>query len=366
MVAGRPKIDLEPHREFITEMFENGASVREIASALSSSSRPAASRIHCRPTHVHKYIRLIWQLKRDGPSERRKSRLLARVQELYFRNWSHAMILRALSHDGFSISTHQLKRMRLEDHLIYANRTSETEEHNEQIRFEIRNRQMNGGVRYGARMMQVSLRQSGLFVGIDQVRHIMREVDIIGVEARKLKLARTRGKYSVAGPGRVFSCDGYDKLKPWGFHIYGFIDGYSRYVPMVYIGIDNKTSISILKLYIEMVKGLKKLPELLRSDKGVETNLMAYAQVTLRRELADDPELEFRKMYSFGTSVRNIRIESWWARMADMSLNEWREYFQELTKEGNWGNNAVDRTALRYATYSTRFSISISIYITLY
>jgi hypothetical protein len=50
----------------------------------------------------------------------------------------------------------------------------------------------------------------------------------------------------IAGPGRMGSLDGYDKLKPWGIEIYAFIDGYSRYVLQVYCGNDNKTAISVL------------------------------------------------------------------------------------------------------------------------
>ena len=108
----------------------------------------------------------------------------------------------------------------------------------------------------------------------------------------------------IAGPGRMGSLDGYDKLKPWGIEIYAFIDGYSRYVLQVYCGNDNKTAINVLVQYLRMVRRLKKMPRCLRADKGVETPLLAWAHVLLRRatyrqeEGIDIPELPFERAFS--------------------------------------------------------------------
>src|SRR3954447_24126657 len=111
----------------------------------------------------------------------------------------------------------------------------------------------------------------------------MKKVDPIGVEARQLALSRQRGKYLVKGPGRVVSVDGYDKLKPFGFEIYAFIDGYSRYILQLYIGVNNATAVSVNKQYLRMVRKSRQLPLLVRSDKSTETLLMAHSHVQLRR-----------------------------------------------------------------------------------
>jgi hypothetical protein len=87
----------------------------------------------------------------------------------------------------------------------------------------------------------------------------------------------------VGGPGRFFSADGYDKLKRFGFYIYGFIDGYSRFVVQTYCGVDNKTALTPLIIYLRMIRRLGKIPGLIRSDKGVETALIAWAHYTMRK-----------------------------------------------------------------------------------
>ena len=78
-----------------------------------------------------------------------------------------------------------------------------------------------------------------------------------------------------------------DKLKRFGFHIYGFIDGYSQFITQTYCGIDNKTALTPLIIYLRMIRRLGKLPRMLRSDKGVETALIAWAHYTLLKAIRD-------------------------------------------------------------------------------
>lgn len=61
----------------------------------------------------------------------------------------------------------------------------------------------------------------------------------------------------VQGPNFVWSTDGYDKLRHWGFYIHGCIDAYSRYIIWLYVGTTNKRSQLILKYYIDAIKELK-------------------------------------------------------------------------------------------------------------
>jgi hypothetical protein len=166
------------------------------------------------------------------------------------------------------------------------------------------------------------------------------------VEARRIDLAQKRGRYMVKGPNRVWSIDGYDKLAPYGFQIYGFIDGYSRFMLGTYVGVSNRTAVSVNKQYLAMVREHGIVPDIVRSDKGTETVLLANSQLLLRRQ--SEPDLPFHKAYSYGKSTRNIRIESWWALLAKGQLNEWREFFTALKAQDMFNGGDIDIIALQF------------------
>ena len=184
----------------------------------------------------------------------------------------------------------------------------------------------------------------------------------------------------VGGPGRFFSADGYDKLKRFGFHIYGFIDGYSRFVTQTYCGIDNKTALTPLIIYLRMIRRLGKIPCMIRADKGVETALIAWAHYTLRKAIHDatytervaeaqrlgarttrttTTPLRFEQAFCWGPSTRNVRIERWWRSLADSSLREYLHYFESLANEGWYAEVTPDRIAMRYV-YMEMLRVRIS------
>ncbi len=70
---------------------------------------------------------------------------------------------------------------------------------------------------------------------------------------RKLK----RRVMHVQGPNFVWSTDGYDKLRHWGFYIHGCIDAYSRYIIWLHVGVSNKQSQLILKYFLYAIKELE-------------------------------------------------------------------------------------------------------------
>jgi hypothetical protein len=216
-----------------------------------------------------------------------------------------------------------------------------------------------GGSAYGRGSISTALRLEGVHIPQNPLRQVMRELDPRGVESRMFASNMRRGEMQVAGPSQVFSVDGYDKLKDFGFEIYAFIDGYSRYVPQVYIGIDNRTAVSVLKQYLVLIRRTMQIPQLLRGDKGVETPLMAWAHVLLRRvqhlivqEQAnhgrDHTPLHFNQAFSWGKSTRNIRIERWWKGLAELSLKEYRNYFKSLADDGWYDRTVPDQIAIRY------------------
>ena len=105
----------------------------------------------------------------------------------------------------------------------------------------------------------------------------------------------------------VWLADGYNKLKDFGIEIYGIIDAYSRYIVFIYVGISSRTAVAVQKFFLIAVDEYG-IPYLLRSDKGVETFLIAECQYWLWQ--ANNPNVSFREMYAFGTSPCNIKIES--------------------------------------------------------
>jgi len=255
----------------------------------------------------------------------------------------------------FEITSRQLEKLRVQNGLRYARRHEATEEEVDEKREAIiRGMKENGASRYGRGLHLSTLRKHGVLCSQYHLRKLLQEIDPDGLKARDFRRARRKGRMDIAGPGRMGSLDGYDKLKPWGIEIYAFIDGYSRYVLQVYCGNDNKTAISVLVQYLRMVRRLKKMPRCLRADKGVETPLLAWAHVLLRRatyrqeEGIDIPELPFERAFSWGTSTRNIRIERWWKSLATFCLNEVRGHFQKLSRDQHFDKVRPDRIAIKY------------------
>ena len=78
------------------------------------------------------------------------------------------------------------------------------------------------------------------FVSRDQVAAAIQKLDLDSVAARTAKAHRRRPRYRIKGPNRVWSVDGHDKLKRFGFEIYSLIDAYARYLLKVYIGIGTR------------------------------------------------------------------------------------------------------------------------------
>ncbi|KAM4062012.1 hypothetical protein HRG_013500 [Hirsutella rhossiliensis] len=102
---------------------------------------------------------------------------------------------------------------------------------------------------------------------------------------------RTRYKrrdFSIHGPDWVWSIDGYDKLKNWGFEIYAGIDAYSRYITWFYCGFHP---------YLHVLNQRHAMPRILRSD---------------------------HDCWYFGRSIHNTRIESWWHRLGSNRAGFWR------------------------------------------
>lgn len=143
---------------------------------------------------------------------------------------------------------------------------------------------------------------------------MLRELDPEGVEARS-RYRLKRREYNVPGPNFMWHSDNYDKLKRYGFPMYGFIDGYSKKVLFIGLSCTNNDPAVIANYFLKTVKKHECVPTVLRTDKGTEATVMGELQVILRLEHED--ELAGLKSYVTGKSVHNQRIESYWRQLRE-------------------------------------------------
>lgn len=116
--------------------------------------------------------------------------------------------------------------------------------------------------------------------------------------------------------------DGHDKLAPYGIEIYAAIDAYSRYIIWCYVGISNRTEISVLRQLLDSVHEYDKFPRYIRTDRGKETPMCAGAHYQLHRQ--QTPDIELKDCFLYGPSTANQRIEAWWQQAQMSSLYRWR------------------------------------------
>lgn len=119
----------------------------------------------------------------------------------------------------------------------------------------------------------------------------------------------------------MWSVDGYMKLEPYGIEIYACIDAHSRYIIWIYVGITAHMEVSVLRQFLDVVEDVQLQSQIIRSDQGVETVLLAEAHHRLLR--AYDPDIPLDVCYYFGTGLKNQRIEAWWTQLAKKQLFKW-------------------------------------------
>ena len=71
------------------------------------------------------------------------------------------------------------------------------------------------------------------------------------------------------------------------------------------------------------MKETDKFPQIIRSDHGVETPLIAAAHHRLRQVQGLNIPLD--ECFFYGTSTKNQRIESWWQQLSKGLIFYWRE-----------------------------------------
>lgn len=116
-------------------------------------------------------------------------------------------------------------------------------------------------------------------------------IDPSGVASRCRHRVKRR-VYDVPGPNHVWHADNHDKLKRFGFPIYGCIDGFSRKVVCLHVMKTNNK------------------PTLIRVDDGTDANIVKITPVAWRWKHGD--EYAGENSFLRGRSTHNQRVESYW------------------------------------------------------
>jgi hypothetical protein len=105
----------------------------------------------------------------------------------------------------------------------------------------------------GIRRLMYHLRNEGLWVSRNAVWTSLAAVDGSGLQARRRQRLVRRQFHSI-GPNDVWSCDGYDKLKRYGFPIHGCVDVWSRYLLWLRVGVSNNDPRFPLAYYLDAIE----------------------------------------------------------------------------------------------------------------
>ncbi|GAA93201.1 hypothetical protein AKAW_11313 [Aspergillus luchuensis IFO 4308] len=358
LIMVRPAIDLEPYKADIISLFHEDHSTARIASIIEA-------RYHVRVGERTIKTRLSgWGVSKRDRTATTDSSLHSRIKELFFeRCLSDAEILRTVRAEGYTVSSRTLRRIRTEQGLV--RRTDDSTER--QLHDDIATKHLleaynEGTIQgYGRELLFAHMRGEYLIIPRYRLHDIYRTIAPEAIQQRKNDMQRSRGSYIVPGPDMIWSVDGYMKLDPYGIQIYAAIDANSRYIIWIYIGIDTRTSVSVVRQYLDTIHERKIICNQIRSDHGSETSLLAKAHCYLRR--AYEPEIEATQCYIFGSSTANQRIESWWAQLSKSLLFRYRNYFKALIEVGDFSKDVIPDQIALYAVYMPILRTQVSSYV---
>ena len=117
---------------------------------------------------------------------------------------------------------------------------------------------LTSGSLLGNRKIWRTLQQKGYVMNRNTVMEMVRDIDPQGVQERKRR--RLRRRYFAPGPDFVWHLDGYDKLKPFGFSIYGCIDGLSPRILWLEVGTTNKNPEQVAGFYLNALRSCNGIP----------------------------------------------------------------------------------------------------------
>ena len=163
------------------------------------------------------------------------------------------------------------------------------------------------------------------------VREALKIMDPNGVSQRRQRRLERR-TYRSPGPNAAWHIDGYDKLAPYGFHISGCIDGYSRRIMFLQVAATNHDPSVIANYYLSCVKQIKGCPRVVQTDCGTENVVLAAIQGVFCRNASHPYSGPYSHRY--GSSPANQRIEAWWSHYRKNNSEWWIDLFKDLTAYG--------------------------------
>jgi hypothetical protein len=317
-LVGRRKVNLDAFRVELTGLYAEGLTVDRLKTYLKEqyefdvTSRTIKRRLQD------------WQIRKRQVT-RVSDELKRRIQVLFFEiGLNDEDMLCVLQGEGFEIRKSALSRLRVELNLRRSLRTEEHRIQADQVVGRLVEEELKEGVNDGSGRgyLHTHFRQQGHIIARDRLFQTYRTIASEAVDRRKRDMQQHEGQHIVPGPNFIWSIDGYDKLKPYGIEIYACIDGYSRYIVWIHIGISNATAVSCLRQFIDCIEGTKKQPRFVRSGRGGETAMLADAHYQLQQDI--EPDLCIQDCYLYGTSTANQRVEAWWNQLTKGCLFRWR------------------------------------------
>ena len=193
-------------------------------------------------------------------------------------------------------------------------------------------------------------RKYGLNISYEKVRKASLKVDPGGVELRSRNVIRRR-VYETKGPFHVSHIDGHDKLKKWGFALYGGIDGFSRKVLWLNVSTTNNDPLVVANYFLQCVTRYKMAPKQLRFDRGNE-NIYCQDIQTFLTKTEDS--------YRYGSSVRNQRIEALCSRLLRFRVHWWVEFFRTMGSDGIYKGEFILHYELLYFCFMSALQYELN------
>ncbi|KAK0219337.1 hypothetical protein EDD85DRAFT_797448 [Armillaria nabsnona] len=132
-----------------------------------------------------------------------------------------------------------------------------------------------------------------------------------------------------------YNCDGHEKLSskalhmgPVGIPIYEFCDKVSGHIILLTVVPDDRSSVIIGHLHLDLIEKNQAIPLQITVDKGSETGEMYAQQIALRELYAPDLSLEQWPTFVALMSTHNTNAEGLWLLMSKMATGSIREIIQ--------------------------------------
>lgn len=334
-----PKIDLDRYREEINHEISIGRTHDQIRIWLARQGTIISKRALI-------YRLNEWGMKTVGARLRSAladSNLVDAVKELFQRRrFSDTIITDTLRERGVYTTPRQVKTIRLKHGLVTRTANGDDSELYEETLQRCYDVVAEGGRGWGRGYLRAHLRVSqSFYTTYSCVQRALRVINQSNNTVRQLSQHTRRHEAVYPGVDWVWSVDGHAKLQNYGIEIYGAIDGYSRRIVWLYVGVSGFTQVSVQKQYLQAILRLQKRPLYIRSDRGVETMMMADIHYSLHRRQQisenlhnqEDSDIPLRSCYLYGKSTTNQRIESFWRHLIQRQTQSWMVSDQRAQSE---------------------------------